>query len=271
MGPRLLRTFAAEAAVSLSPAALTNSSAERGASESRGARWPSTGVHGRSLAPVRPPRAGRRCQREAPAVRWTAGDGGFGGGTRARGAQINLARRQPRSGDRCDRSTEPAGMAVRRSRIGCGSAPQLGRQRRPPTEPPPPVLAGRGGWSPGGKLQLSYNRPARGSRADGASRCAASGKDGGAGRDRTDDLLTASQALSQLSYSPKRYGRSEFLPQPHAPVKRGPRAPKLLPGSAGRYGEQLVSEPPRTTSSPPRTSSRADSRRSRARSSHLPP
>jgi hypothetical protein len=26
---------------------------------------------------------------------------------------------------------------------------------------------------------------------------------GGAGRDRTDDLMTASHALSQLSYSPK--------------------------------------------------------------------
>jgi hypothetical protein len=36
---------------------------------------------------------------------------------------------------------------------------------------------------------------------------------GGAGRDRTDDLLNAIQALSQLSYSPK---TSKYSPRPDA-------------------------------------------------------
>jgi hypothetical protein len=38
---------------------------------------------------------------------------------------------------------------------------------------------------------------------------------GGARRDRTDDLLLAKQALSQLSYGPFRHQRSLHLPTPH--------------------------------------------------------
>ncbi len=36
-------------------------------------------------------------------------------------------------------------------------------------------------------------------------------KDGGAGRDRTDDLIVANDALSQLSYSPTRVGGEKIL------------------------------------------------------------
>ena len=43
--------------------------------------------------------------------------------------------------------------------------------------------------------------------------------DGGADRDRTGDLLTASQALSQLSYSPTR--GSVILQEDHGSVKKG--------------------------------------------------
>ena len=35
------------------------------------------------------------------------------------------------------------------------------------------------------------------------------GYHGGAGRDRTDDILLAKQALSQLSYGPKGFGEAE--------------------------------------------------------------
>ena len=42
-------------------------------------------------------------------------------------------------------------------------------------------------------------------RSNGEAICA-SDMDGGAGRDRTDDLLNANQALSQLSYGPVRPG-----------------------------------------------------------------
>jgi hypothetical protein len=34
---------------------------------------------------------------------------------------------------------------------------------------------------------------------------------GGPDRDRTDDLLDANQALSQLSYGPKRYGTPIYI------------------------------------------------------------
>jgi hypothetical protein len=37
---------------------------------------------------------------------------------------------------------------------------------------------------------------------------------GGAGRDRTDDLKTASLALSQLSYSPENFAGKIFVPSP---------------------------------------------------------
>jgi hypothetical protein len=37
---------------------------------------------------------------------------------------------------------------------------------------------------------------------------------GGAGRDRTDDLKTASLALSQLSYSPENFVKQNFAPSP---------------------------------------------------------
>ena len=37
---------------------------------------------------------------------------------------------------------------------------------------------------------------------------------GGAGRNRTDDLLLAKQALSQLSYTPKVFNIANFVPLP---------------------------------------------------------
>ena len=44
------------------------------------------------------------------------------------------------------------------------------------------------------------------------------GKAGGANRDRTDDLLLAKQALSQLSYGPNKWWvweESNFRPHPY--------------------------------------------------------
>jgi hypothetical protein len=38
---------------------------------------------------------------------------------------------------------------------------------------------------------------------------------GGAGRDRTGDLLSANQALSQLSYSPKKTFEASWTPEDH--------------------------------------------------------
>ena len=54
-------------------------------------------------------------------------------------------------------------------------------------------------------------------------------KDGGASRDRTDDLIVANDALSQLSYSPTRSGRGRmeastaesFYQRPNTGTKRG--------------------------------------------------
>ena len=47
---------------------------------------------------------------------------------------------------------------------------------------------------------------------------------GGAGRDRTDDLMLAKHALSQLSYSPKRWDlnarENEATPQQGRPAAR---------------------------------------------------
>ena len=180
-----------------------------------------------------------------------------------RPAQRGIIRRAGSGGSRARAAVPPGGGNGR---------PQKSHRLRPDHSlprpaPPPPVLDGRGGWTPSDKSQLSHNRPARGSRADGASRCGASGKNGGAERDRTVDLLTASQALSQLSYSPTQYEQREFLPQPRVRVNRGPRAPRLLPGVRGPHGGQPAGSP-RTTSSLPRTSSRSGRRHNRAPASH---
>ena len=51
---------------------------------------------------------------------------------------------------------------------------------------------------------------------------------GGARRDRTDDLLLAKQALSQLSYGPSRYQGSEASIREHAR-----RCRYLIPESGG--------------------------------------
>lgn len=53
---------------------------------------------------------------------------------------------------------------------------------------------------------------------------------GGARRDRTDDILLAKQALSQLSYGPK-----PFIPLP---------LPRLAPGRAQRGPRRAFAAPP---------------------------
>ena len=51
-------------------------------------------------------------------------------------------------------------------------------------------------------LEFARNKPTAGSLEATADRCKVT-SDGGARRDRTDDLLLAKQALSQLSYGPR--------------------------------------------------------------------
>src|SRR5262249_11935253 len=51
---------------------------------------------------------------------------------------------------------------------------------------------------------------------------------GGARRNRTDDLLLAKQALSQLSYGPSRYTEASIRGRPRAPDHR-----YLIPESGG--------------------------------------
>ena len=46
------------------------------------------------------------------------------------------------------------------------------------------------------------------------------GKTGGAGRDRTGDLLNANQALSQLSYSPRKFSEADWTQGPRRPASR---------------------------------------------------
>ena len=53
----------------------------------------------------------------------------------------------------------------------------------------------------------------RGSKAGSPTEAAIAAKVGGARRDRTDDLLLAKQALSQLSYGPVRYQKSGISSQ----------------------------------------------------------
>ena len=61
----------------------------------------------------------------------------------------------------------------------------------------------------------------------GAAPKARSNEDGGAERDRTDDLMLAKHALSQLSYSPGTLGLACFasLLRTGSRLLRGPRAP----------------------------------------------
>ena len=75
-------------------------------------------------------------------------------------------------------------------------------------EPPTSSLSGMR------SSQLSY-RPSERLRTVGAIPAAATG---GAGRDRTGDLLNANQALSQLSYSPLKLLALSYQPSAYTPA-----------------------------------------------------
>jgi hypothetical protein len=75
--------------------------------------------------------------------------------------------------------------------------------------------------------------PSRAGRADAAASPRCGGRSGGARRDRTDDLLLAKQALSQLSYGPG----SIFGSRPHGQLPGADLFAKIQPPEDGGPGK----------------------------------
>ena len=79
-----------------------------------------------------------------------------------------------------------------------------------------------------GRVELPTS-PLSGVRSSHLSYRPDGGESGGAGRDRTGDLLNANQALSQLSYSPRKSSEADWTQGPRGPAPRPLiKTPELL-------------------------------------------